>query len=106
MTTTINNAVKRSDVYAIISAGWSDRLSKSSSSGSETQNQFSNRIFNVKSVPHDWLFTKIDAAVHHGGAGSTAASIRGADSFCLILNIHFIFYFYFSSTWLIIVMTF
>lgn len=27
-------------------------------------------------IPHDWLFPRMEAAVHHGGAGTTAASIR------------------------------
>ena len=27
-------------------------------------------------VPHDWLFPRIDAALHHGGAGTTGASLR------------------------------
>jgi UDP:flavonoid glycosyltransferase YjiC (YdhE family) len=27
-------------------------------------------------VPHGWLFPKINAALHHGGAGTTGASLR------------------------------
>jgi UDP-glucoronosyl and UDP-glucosyl transferase len=27
-------------------------------------------------VPHDWLFTKVSAVVHHGGAGTTAIGLR------------------------------
>lgn len=30
----------------------------------------------VESVPHDWLLLYVAAAVHHGGAGTTAAGIR------------------------------
>jgi UDP:flavonoid glycosyltransferase YjiC (YdhE family) len=30
----------------------------------------------VDSVPHDWLFPKMAAVVHHGGAGTTAAVFR------------------------------
>jgi UDP:flavonoid glycosyltransferase YjiC (YdhE family) len=26
---------------------------------------------------HSWLFPQIDAALHHGGAGTTGASLRG-----------------------------
>jgi sterol 3beta-glucosyltransferase len=33
-------------------------------------------ILSVQSAPHDWLFPQIDAAVHHGGAGTTGASLR------------------------------
>ena len=28
------------------------------------------------SIPHDWLFLKVSAVVHHGGAGTTAACLR------------------------------
>lgn len=34
------------------------------------------RIFPVAAVPHRWLFPRVAAAVHHGGAGTTAYSLR------------------------------
>jgi len=30
----------------------------------------------VESVPHAWLFPRVSAVVHHGGAGTTAAGLR------------------------------
>jgi hypothetical protein len=30
----------------------------------------------VEDVPHEWVFERVKAAVHHGGAGNTAASLR------------------------------
>lgn len=30
----------------------------------------------VENVPHDWLFPRMAAVVHHGGAGSTGAGLR------------------------------
>ena len=33
-------------------------------------------VFPVEAVPHEWLFAQVDAAVHHAGAGTTAASLR------------------------------
>jgi UDP:flavonoid glycosyltransferase YjiC (YdhE family) len=33
-------------------------------------------IFFIDDVPHSWLFPRMAAAVHHGGAGTTAASLR------------------------------
>ncbi|MEE2570490.1 glycosyltransferase [Pseudarthrobacter sp. J64] len=30
----------------------------------------------LEGVPHEWLFPRVAAVVHHGGAGSTAAGIR------------------------------
>ena len=33
-------------------------------------------VFMVDNVPHDWLFPKVDAVIHHGGAGTTAAGLK------------------------------
>jgi sterol 3beta-glucosyltransferase len=33
-------------------------------------------IFILESVPHSWLFPRMAAVVHHGGAGTTAAAMR------------------------------
>jgi UDP:flavonoid glycosyltransferase YjiC (YdhE family) len=33
-------------------------------------------VLMVESVPHDWLFPRVSAVVHHGGAGTTAAGLR------------------------------
>ena len=33
-------------------------------------------VFVVDAVPHDWLFPRMAAVVHHGGAGTTAAGLR------------------------------
>jgi UDP:flavonoid glycosyltransferase YjiC (YdhE family) len=33
-------------------------------------------ILAVRSVPHGWLFPRMSAVVHHGGAGTTAAGLR------------------------------
>ncbi|NOY98692.1 MAG: glycosyltransferase family 1 protein [Chloroflexi bacterium] len=33
-------------------------------------------IFKLDSAPHDWLFPRMAAVVHHGGAGTTAAGLR------------------------------
>lgn len=77
MTRCIVEAVKRSGVYAIMSKGWSDRLSvKKGTDISEPEIPLPPEIFNISSIPHDWLFQRIDAACHHGGAGTTGASLR------------------------------
>jgi sterol 3beta-glucosyltransferase len=33
-------------------------------------------IFVLDAAPHDWLFPKVAAIVHHGGAGTTGAALR------------------------------
>jgi UDP:flavonoid glycosyltransferase YjiC (YdhE family) len=33
-------------------------------------------VFRIDSAPHSWLFPRMAAVVHHGGAGTTAAALR------------------------------
>lgn len=33
-------------------------------------------VFLVEALPHDWLFPRVGAVIHHGGAGTTAAGLR------------------------------
>lgn len=88
MTRTVTDAVEKADVYAIVAKGWSDRAkskleSQESQKEREQQEQKESEIlhkpfiFEIKSIPHDWLFPRIHCAVHHGGAGTTGASLRG-----------------------------
>ncbi|KAJ9614168.1 hypothetical protein H2200_002304 [Cladophialophora chaetospira] len=63
----IFDAVAKADVRAVISRGWGgmgDGMDKPDG------------VFLVDNVPHDWLFPQVDAVVHHGGAGTTAAGLR------------------------------
>ncbi|KAG6891077.1 hypothetical protein C0995_014166 [Termitomyces sp. Mi166 len=76
MTHCVIEAVIRSGVYAILSKGWSDRLHVKTSDASEAEEPLPKQIYAISSVPHDWLFQRIDAACHHGGAGTTGASLR------------------------------
>jgi UDP:flavonoid glycosyltransferase YjiC (YdhE family) len=78
MTRIIIEAIVHSGIYAILSKGWSDRLqTKTSGEVTEPEEPLPKQIFQITSVPHDWLFQRIDAACHHGGAGTTGASLRG-----------------------------
>lgn len=93
----IIDAVIKADVRCIFSKGWSDRLehnaAEEQSEGAEEKNASGKsskpakashtteialppEIFPIKSAPHDWLFNQIDAAAHHGGSGTTGASLR------------------------------
>lgn len=77
MTKCVVDAIKRSGVYAILSKGWSDRLqAKKGGDISEPEVPLPPEIYPIKSIPHDWLFSRIEAACHHGGAGTTGASLR------------------------------
>lgn len=33
-------------------------------------------VFTIQNIPHDWLFPRMKAVAHHGGAGTTAAGLR------------------------------
>jgi UDP:flavonoid glycosyltransferase YjiC (YdhE family) len=35
-----------------------------------------NNVFVVDAAPHSWLFPRMAAVVHHGGAGTTAEALR------------------------------
>lgn len=90
-TSEIIDAVLKADVRCILSKGWSDRLDTSADAARRTSAERESRhstasqvtevplppeIFPIKSAPHDWLFNQIDAAAHHGGSGTTGASLR------------------------------
>ncbi|KAJ7505356.1 glycosyltransferase family 1 protein [Mycena galericulata] len=74
VTAKIVKAVLKADVRAIISKGWSARMSKGTDKDPEVE--IPPECYQLDKVPHDWLFPQIDAAVHHGGAGTTGASLR------------------------------
>ncbi|RMZ75788.1 hypothetical protein DV738_g5273, partial [Chaetothyriales sp. CBS 135597] len=63
----IFDAVGKADVRAIISRGWG---------GMGDGMEKPDGVYMVDNVPHDWLFPKIDAVVHHGGAGTTATGLK------------------------------
>ncbi|CAO1612901.1 unnamed protein product [Parajaminaea phylloscopi] len=75
VTQSIYDAVQKADVRAVVSKGWSSRLS-SSSSDQTPEPKAPAEVYVVDAIPHDWLFPQIDVAMHHGGAGSTGASLR------------------------------
>lgn len=74
LTRTVIESVQKADVRCILSKGWSDRLGDPASAKVEIP--LPPEIQQIQSAPHDWLFSQIDAAAHHGGAGTTGASLR------------------------------
>ncbi|MCC6612453.1 MAG: glycosyltransferase family 1 protein [Anaerolineae bacterium] len=59
-------ALEKCDQRAILIRGW----------GGLTADSLPENVYMVESVPHDWLFPRVAAVVHHGGAGTTAAGLR------------------------------
>ena len=59
-------ALKKSGQRGLIVTGW----------GGLERADMPDGVFKLESVPHDWLFPRVAAVVHHGGAGTTAAGLR------------------------------
>ena len=59
-------ALQRTEQRGIMLGGW----------GGLTGDNLPDTIYPIDRVPHGWLFPRTAAAVHHGGAGTTAASLR------------------------------
>ena len=59
-------ALHQTNQRAILSSGW----------GGLQKTDLPESIFMIDSIPHSWLFTRVAAVVHHGGAGTTAAGLR------------------------------
>lgn len=62
----ILDAIKEAGVRAVISEGW----------GGLGKGEIPDNVFLLGNVPHDWLFPKVSAVIHHGGAGTTAAGMK------------------------------
>ena len=69
-TRTVLDGVKRSGLRAVLATGWG-ALDEHGDDGPEDE-----RIFFLRHAPHDGLFPLMSCAVHHGGAGTTAAAAR------------------------------
>ncbi|KAK4165787.1 sterol 3-beta-glucosyltransferase [Cladorrhinum sp. PSN259] len=68
LTRTIFDAVAATGVRALVSKGWGGI-------GGDSLRVPQN-VFMLGNCPHDWLFKRVSAVVHHGGAGTTAAGIK------------------------------
>ena len=59
-------ALQQSGQAGIIYAGWAGLHA----------DDLPENIMLIKGAPHDWLFPRMAAVIHHGGAGTTAAGLR------------------------------
>jgi UDP:flavonoid glycosyltransferase YjiC (YdhE family) len=59
-------ALKLAGQRSVLATGW----------GGLTADNAPEGVFVLDSVPHDWLFPKVAAIIHHGGAGTTGAALR------------------------------
>ncbi|WP_174887073.1 glycosyltransferase [Streptomyces abyssomicinicus] len=60
----VATAVERAGVRAVVQAGWAGLCADGDD------------VLAVGDVPHDWLFPRTAAVVHHAGAGTTGAGLR------------------------------
>jgi len=67
VTQIILEAVRRTGVRAILASGWGG-LEPTDSAQSES-------VLFIEAAPHSWLFPQVNAVVHHGGCGTTAAGL-------------------------------
>jgi len=66
VTKLVLEAVRSAGVRAVLLAGWG---------GLESVAQ-TDDVYVAEAVPHDWLYPRVTAIVHHGGAGTTGAALR------------------------------
>ncbi len=59
-------SLQRQQQRGILLTGWSGI----------TNADLPDSVFKLESIPHDWLFPRMKAIVHHGGAGTTSAALR------------------------------
>lgn len=60
------DAIQEAGLRAILATGW----------GGLQAEALPDTMFKLEKAPHDWLFPRMAAVVHHGGAGTTAAGLR------------------------------
>lgn len=58
-------ALEKTKQRAIMQSGW----------GGLGKDNLPENVHTISSVPHTWLFPRVAAVVHHGGAGTTAAGL-------------------------------
>ncbi|MGB3717400.1 MAG: glycosyltransferase, partial [Candidatus Promineifilaceae bacterium] len=66
LTQLVVEAVEKAGVRAVLLTGWSDLGNY----------QLPDTILPIEFAPHEWLFPRMSAVIHHGGAGTTAAGLR------------------------------
>ena len=59
-------ALRRSGQRAVLLSGW----------GGLRQTDLPDSVLMIDGAPHEWLFPRMAAVVHHGGSGTTAAGLR------------------------------
>jgi sterol 3beta-glucosyltransferase len=64
----VSDAVRQAGIRAVIATGWGGLSGVRDAAG----------VLVIERAPHHWLFPRVAAVVHHGGAGTTAAGLLAA----------------------------
>ncbi|MER7752114.1 glycosyltransferase [Kitasatospora sp. NPDC097643] len=65
LTATVLAAVRAARVRVVIQSGWSGLAAEDAED-----------VLTIGEAPHEWLFPRTAAVIHHAGAGTTAAALR------------------------------
>ncbi|MEO0407984.1 MAG: glycosyltransferase [Cyanobacteria bacterium P01_A01_bin.135] len=63
---TVLSALAETGQRAVLASGW----------GNLSPQDLPPSVYQIDEVPHDWLFPKMRGAIHHGGAGTTATTLK------------------------------
>ena len=63
----VREALKLCGARAVVARGWDRQGGQAGTDG---------QVFEIEQAPHDWLFPKMAAVVHHGGIGTTTAALK------------------------------
>jgi UDP:flavonoid glycosyltransferase YjiC (YdhE family) len=74
----IFDAVEKAGVRVLVSKGWG---------GMGDRMGIPDGVCVLDNTPHDWLSPRVDAAIHYGGAGTTAIGLKWqANHDCTLLR--------------------
>ena len=65
-TSVVVQALRQAGLRAVVATGW----------GGLAADQANDHLLFIQEAPHAWLFPRVAAVVHHGGAGTTGAGLR------------------------------
>jgi len=68
ITATVIAGIRKAGCRAVLASGWGGLAADDAVRDPN--------IYLLQQAPHNWLFPRMVAAVHHGGAGTTAAAVR------------------------------
>jgi sterol 3beta-glucosyltransferase len=66
LTQHVLEAIQQAGVRAVLATGW----------GALETSALPESVFALREAPHEWLFPRVAAVVHHGGMGTTAAGLQ------------------------------